>query len=202
MFKTESHRSDHRYVRKVAVFGGLTVIFGLLFMYGLANNGRGAVNRYNALIATDQAGGDVQKALNDLRGYIYKHMNSEIGGPNGIYPPIQLNGTYTRLVDAEQKRVEDVNGSLYQKAQQYCEENGSQGFSGRNRLDCINAYIDQNGAKPQKIDDSLYKYDFVAPRWSADLAGFSMLCMLAFLFITLTQFFMYLHTRHLVRVGN
>ena len=184
------------------VFGGASVLFGILFMFGLARNGHGAVARYNTLIAADQAGGDVQKALNDLRGHIYKHMNSEIGGPNGIYPPIQLNGTYTRLVEAEQKRVEEVNGSLYQKAQQYCEENGSQGFSGRNRLDCINTYVDQNGTKPQKIDEALYKYDFAAPRWSPDLAGFSLILLLLCLAVTITQLGMYLHTKHLVRIAN
>lgn len=202
MFKTESHRSDHRYIRAIALFGGLTVISGILLMYGLAQNGHGAVARYNALIAADQAGGDVEKQLNELRAYIYTHMNSEIGGPNGIYPPIQLNGTYTRLVAAEQARVEDVNGKLYQTAQEHCESTGSQGFSGRNRLDCINAYIDQNGAKPQPIEESLYKYDFVSPRWSADLAGFSLIFTILFLLITTTQLGMYLHTKHLVRVAN
>lgn len=202
MLKIERHRSDHRYVRAIVLCGGATILSGILLMYGLARNGHGAVARYNTLIATDQAGGDVSKALDELRSYIYSHMNSEIGGPNGIYPPIQLNGTYSRLVDAEQKRVEEANNTLYAKAQQYCEENGSQGFSGRNRLECINAYVDQNGAKPQGIDESLYKYDFVAPRWSADLAGFSLLLTGFFLMITIVQLLRYLHTRHLVRSAN
>lgn len=200
--KIDDHRSDHRFIRKIAVLGGLTLIFGALSLYGLSRNGHGAVARYNTLIAADQSGGDVEKALNDLRTYIYSHMNSEIGGPNGIYPPIQLSGTYSRLVDAEQKRVETINGELYQKAQQFCEENGSQGFSGRNRLDCINAYVDQNGAKPQKIDEALYKYDFVSPRWSADLAGISIVFLVLFFVATLLQIIMYLHTKHLVRVAN
>lgn len=200
--KEKNHRSDHRLVKKIAVFGMLTIVSGALFVFGLVQNGNGAVERYEVLIAVDQAGGDVEGALNELRSYIYSHMNSEIGGPNGIYPPIQLSGTYDRLVAAEEKRVEQTNDDLYSEAQSFCEVNGSQGFSGSNRLDCINAYVDENGAKAAPIDESFYKYDFVAPRWSADLAGFSLLFFAVFAFLTSLYGFMYLHTRHLVRSGN
>lgn len=171
----------------------------LLFVMGMRQNGHGAVERYNRLLAVDQAGGDVEAALDDLRSYIYTHMNAEIGGSNTIYPPIQLKHTYDRLVAAEQARVKEANDVLYSEAQAYCEANGSQSFSGRSRVDCINEYVDLNGIKPQPIEESLYKYDFVAPRWSADLAGFSFIMAVISLLATLLHAGMYLHTRHLVR---
>jgi len=196
-------RIKHSELIKVAVFGGLSLLFGLLFITGMVQNGNGAVERYEKLIAVDKAGGDAASALNELRSYIYGHMNTEIGGgQNSIYPPIQLSGTYDRLVTQEQARVDEANNNLYSKAQDYCETTGSQGFSGRNRLTCINKYIDDNGTRVQTIDGSFYKYDFVAPRWSPDLAGFSFLGLVLFVILTLFNLFSYLRTKHIVHIGN
>lgn len=202
MFQAKDHRSDNRYKKKIAIFGAAAATTAALSVYGLVQNGNGAVARYNALVAVDQAGGDVGQALNDLRGFIYSHMNAEIGGPNGIYPPIQLNGTYQRLVAAEEQRVADANDELYAEAQDYCEQFGSQGFSGGSRVECINSYVDEHGAKVQSIDESFYKYDFVAPRWSPDLAGFSLILCALFTGLTLVYLLRYLHTRHLVRMSS
>jgi hypothetical protein len=197
-----TRRSDHRYLRRLIIFALLATATTGLSIFGLIRNSSGAVERYNKLIAVDQAGGNVEEALDGLRTYIYSHMNTEIGGPNGIYPPIQLSGTYSRLVAAEEARVEGVNDELYSEAQAHCEEHGSQGFSGGNRIDCINEYIDTNGAEVQPIDDSLYKYDFVAPRWSADLAGISMVSAILFALLALFNLLMYTSTRYMVHSAN
>ncbi|MCB1712970.1 MAG: hypothetical protein KDH96_10990 [Candidatus Riesia sp.] len=196
--KNKSHRVDRRNLIKVFVFAGATALSSGAFVYGMVQNGNGAVELYNKLIATDKAGGDVTTALNELRSYIYSHMNTEIGGPNGIYPPIQLQGTYDRLVTAEQSRVKEINDNLYSEAQSFCEVNGNQGYSGRNRIDCINEYIDNHGAKEQTIDDSFYKYDFVSPRWSPDLAGYSLIAVIIFSLITLFHLLAYLRTKYFV----
>lgn len=195
-------RAERRDLVTLGAVGGLTLFSGALFVIGMIRNGNGAVERYNSLKAADEAGGDVNAALNDLRSYIYSHMNTEIGGENGIYPPIQLSGTYNRLVNAEDQRVKEVNDNLYSEAQAYCEATGNQGFSGRNRLDCINGYIDQNGTEAKQIESSLYKYDFVAPRWSADLAGFSLVALSLFGLVTLVSIVAFLRTRHLVHLSK
>ena len=200
----DPHYSAHEKgsATRLYVFGFLTIASAGSFVYGLVKNSQGSVELYDKLIATDAAGGDVELALNQLREYIYSHMNSEVGGPNGIYPPIQLKGTYERLVASEAARVEDANSTLYTEAQQYCEANGNQGFSGRNRLDCIDSYIDQNGVKPQEIQDSLYKFNFVAPQWSPDLAGFSMISMILFAVITLILTASHVRTKHLLHMSK
>lgn len=198
----KNHRSDRKSITRIGIYGTATAASGALFVLGMIQNGNGAVDRFEALKAADQSGGDVDKALNELRSYIYSHMNTEIGGPNGIYPPIQLSGTYNRLVAAEEKRVVDANDQLYSEAQAYCEANGNQGFSGRNRLDCIDGYISQNGAKPQEVEEAFYKYDFVAPRWSPDLAGFSLLAVIVFGLITAIHVLMYLRTKHFIHLAN
>ena len=129
-------------------------------------------------------------------------MNTEIGGENGVYPPIQLKETYNRLVTAEQARVEAINKDLIVRAKEYCESANSQQFSGRYRVDCVGAYVDENGAKPKEIESSLYQYDFVAPRWSKDLAGFSMIAFGIFVLCTLFSVLVYWRTKHAVHIAN
>ena len=200
--RKKNYRSDRKSILKIAIFGVLTAVSVALFLSGMINNGNGAVERFNALNATDQAGGDVETALNELRSYIYSHMNTEIGGPNGIYPPIQLKGTYERLVAAEEARVNDANDLLYPEAQAYCEANGNQGFSGRNRTECIAEYIVKNGTKAQEVEEAYYKYDFVAPRWSPDQAGFGLLATILFGSVTIISILMYFKTKHAVNIAN
>lgn len=125
--------------------------------------------------AADKNNGDVAGALNKLRSYVYAHMNTSLATNNGVYPPIQLSHTYDRLVQAESARAASVNSQVYTQAQAYCEQQNSVDFSGRNRVPCIDNYVSTHGVKAQAIPDALYKFDFVSPKWSPDLAGWSLL---------------------------
>src|SRR3569623_2135985 len=101
-------------------------------------------------------------------------MNTYLATSAGLYPPNQLKYTYDRLVKAEGDRVTLANSQLYTQAQVYCQQQNSVDFSGRNRVPCITNYVNTHGIKTQAIPDALYKFDFVSPRWSPDLAGWSM----------------------------
>ncbi len=143
----------------------------------LRQNNLTAIQLRDKVFQADKENGDTEAALQELREFTYRHMNTNLASDTGIYPPIQLKYTYERLIAAEQKRVEGDNQDVYNQAQQYCEANFPQGLSGGNRLPCIKQYIDEHGApdaKPRTIPDDLYKFDFVAPTWSPDLAGWSL----------------------------
>lgn len=183
----------------LTVFGAATLFFIALSVFGLMHNSNEAKKRYDTLIAVDQAGGDVELALNELRGYIYAHMNTQIGSELGIRPPIQLKGTYERLVAAETDKVAKANTALYAEAQADCELRQPAGFSGRNRLDCIEAYVDANGVKAKSIEDDFYKFDFVPPRWSPDLAGFSILLAGVFGLVFAIDLIVYLRTKSMIQ---
>mgnify|MGYP006288184565 CR=1 FL=1 len=197
----QKHLEKNSLIR-LAVFGAATLLFVSLSIVGLMRNSQGAVDRYERLLAVDKAGGDVETALNDLRGYIYSHMNTQIGSELGINPPIQLKYTYERLVAAEEERVSNINSELEPEAIAFCEAQNPSGFSGRFRLDCIEQYKDENGAKIQPIEDDFYKFDFVPPRWSADLAGFSILLAIAFGISFVLQLLLYIRMRNKVQYGN
>ena len=166
MSKKSLKRTDQRMIIKIAVFGFLTVASVGLFLFGMVNNSNGSVERFERLKAVDAAGGDVEAALIELRDYIHSHMNTEIGGPNGIYPPIQLSG--------------QIIG----------------------RADCNGAYIEENSVSVTPIDDAFYKFNYVAPRWSPDLAGFSLLAAFVFGSTTIIYAIRHFHIRHLIRLGN
>jgi hypothetical protein len=112
-------------------------------------------------------------------------MNTSLtSASNGVYPPIQLKYTYSRLVQSAGSQASSNNNSVYAEAQKACEAQIPTGFSGRYRLDCIEQYVEAHGGAPvSSIPDSLYKFDFVSPTWSPDLAGLSLLasllCLLA-----------------------
>jgi hypothetical protein len=195
------HQQKRALVR-VFIFGLITIIFIGSSVYGLVSNSRGAKQRYDTLIAVDQAGGDVETALNELRVYIYNHMNTQIGSDLGVKPPIQLKGTYERLVAVEEARIAKENEPLYARAQADCETRLPNGFSGSNRTECIEAFVDANGVEVNSIEDDFYKFDFVPPRWSPDIAGLSMLFAVLFGLMFALESFMYFRTKRMVELSN
>lgn len=162
------------------------VASGLFSVYELRHNNLTMIKLRDAVYEADKQGGDVNTALNNLRQYVYSHMNTNLSsGNNAIKPPIQLRYTYERLVQEAEKQVNDKG--LYTKAADYCQAKipASVSISGRSRIACVQDYILSHGGKPPpKIPTALYQFDFVSPTWSPDLAGWSLVLTTA-LFIFL-----------------
>lgn len=148
----------------------LSLAVGVL---ALRANNLKMVQLRDAVYQADKNGGDTSKALTELQRYVTRHMNTDLStGNNPVYPPIQLKYTYERLREAN---VKNSNAQVYTDAQAYCESLNSTDFSGRNRVPCIEAYVQKNGVQQKPIPDALYKFDFISPVWSPDLAGYSLL---------------------------
>jgi hypothetical protein len=146
-----------------------------LTVYSLRSNNNHMIELRNAVYEADKANSGINEALNNLRDYVYTHMNTNLSsGGNAIKPPIQLKYTYERLQAAEQQRVDSVNSSVYTDAQSYCQALSPEGFSGRTRVPCVQEYVSTHGVQPNKIPAELYQFDFISPTWSPDLAGWSM----------------------------
>lgn len=167
--------------------------------YALRQNNLQAIALRDKVLQVDKDNGDVEAALRELREYTYAHMNTRLSSDTGIYPPIQLKYRYERLVAAESARTEGENRDIYAEAQRDCERRFPQGLSGSNRLPCIKEYVDANGgptAQPRSIPDGLYKFDFVSPVWSPDLAGWSMVVAAFSLLLLSIRVFAGLWIRH------
>jgi hypothetical protein len=164
-------------IRRVKVWYLLAafLLSSVVAVLALRANNLQMVELRDKVYEVDKNNGDVEAALQDLRAYVYSHMNTQLAGDSGVYPPIQLKYTYQRLQEAEKTRVKSENDKIYTDAQAHCEQQNPSGFSGRGRVACVEDYVKSHGVAERKIPDALYKFDFVSPRWSPDLAGFSVL---------------------------
>ncbi len=158
------------------VFLALFIVSGMVAVYSLRHNNQTMIGLRSEVYATDQAGGDINSALNNLREYVYGHMNTNLSsGGNAIKPPIQLKYTYERLLEAQQQTAVTSNSQIYTEAQTYCQALVPAGISGRGRVPCVQDYVTNHGVKTSPIPTGLYQFDFVSPAWSPDLAGWSLL---------------------------
>ncbi|MEK7096045.1 MAG: hypothetical protein AAB896_02025 [Patescibacteria group bacterium] len=157
------------------VFLALFIASGIVAVYALRHNNQTMVELRSEVYATDQSGGDVNGVLNNLRKYVYGHMNTNLSsGGNAIKPPIQLKYTYERLLETQQQTAAASSSQIYTQAQTYCQGLVPAGVSGRGRIPCVQDYVTSHGVKTTPIPTGLYQFDFVSPTWSPDLAGWSL----------------------------
>jgi hypothetical protein len=167
-------------------FLALAAVFGLISIFALRHNNLAMIKLREQVYQADEKDGDAETALRNLREYVYGHMNTDLSsGNNTIKPPIQLKHRYERLVAAQQSQQISANSKVYSDAQIDCERRFPQGLYGSGRIPCIQEYVDSHGAgvdtsQVPPIQDSLYKFDFVSPRWSPDLAGWSLVATVIF----------------------
>ncbi len=174
---------------RTSYFIAACLLFATVAVFALRSNYQTMVTLREAVYQADREAGNVEQALQDLRLHVNNHMNTRLsGGPEGIYPPIQLKETYERLVIAEQERVNATNSQVYTDAQAHCERLYPGSFSGGPRVPCIEQYVKDHGASASAVPDALYKFDFASPSWSPDLAGWSLVFSCLFLFLAVVRF--------------
>ena len=139
----------------------------------LRDNNVKMINLYEKVTASDVSGVGTYDRLKDLQVFVSKHMNAT--PPKlGSNPGIQLLETYRRATAAETARVTAERAKIYDEAISYCEAALPKSLLSQ-RAQCI---IDRNASQvvtERQIVPDLYRYDFISPRWSPDLAGWSVL---------------------------
>lgn len=172
----------------------LALISGAVCVMALRANNEHMIKLRDAVFKADQNNADVQKPLAQLQAYVTTHMNTNLSaGRNPVYPPIQLQHTYERLAQSQtQQLLEQSNSQLYSQAQSYCEGLNHTDFSGHNRVPCIEQYVQSHGGQQSQtapaIPKELYEFSFVSPRWSPDLAGWSMLVAIVSVLLAFVTF--------------
>lgn len=159
----------------------VSIIFLVIGVYGLRQNYSEMVRLRTAVSTADEQNGDVETALRNLRQFVYNHMNTNLSSGNvSIKPPIQLKYRYERLAKSEEKKASEENKAVKQKADAICLQKYPGKVFNSNRVNCVAKYISDNSVKPHPIPSDLYKFDFMSPSWSPDLAGISLLFSLMF----------------------
>lgn len=172
-----------------AYFLLLTLVSGGICIYALRANNQHMLALRQTLYHADQTGGDVTGALQTLQAYVTTHMNTELTtGNTSVYPPIQLVGTYDRLVQAQSSQLQQQNSTIYTQAQDYCEKTYPSA-SLHTRVVCTEDYAASHGMKAAApIPDALYKFDFASPGWSPDLAGWTLITTVVGAALTVAAF--------------
>lgn len=153
-----------------------TILCSVIAVLSLRANNLRMIELRDAVYAADEQNGDVEAALRELRQFVYGHMNTNLRqGTTSSEPPIQLVGRYNRAVAAEQARVAALGGSnqVYVAAQKECE---NPNVPLTVRAQCVQDYVTRNGTGVAEVKlppKDIYTFDFASPRWSADLAGWS-----------------------------
>jgi hypothetical protein len=164
------------------------IICAVIGIFAMRQNNLNAIKMREKVSKVDEQNGDVEAAMRELREYVYAHMNTNLSSGTSIQQPVQLKYRYERLVAAEKARVADANTKIYTEAQAHCERLYPASASGGPRVPCIESYVTTNGVKEQQIPDALYKFSFASPRWSADLAGISLLLSGIFFILFVLKF--------------
>lgn len=147
------------------VFLGLSVFF-------LRQNNLKMVELRNNVIIADEQALDVSEALQALNNHVFNHMNTK------IVRPIELVQTYNRQAKvAIEAANRSGNRDIYSEATTACERRGVPTTS---IAQCAANYALENnpGTNQQEInlpDKSRFTYTFATPKWTPDLAGFSVL---------------------------
>ncbi|MDL2341639.1 MAG: hypothetical protein QFB87_00985 [Patescibacteria group bacterium] len=165
---------------------GATLVSLSICAFSLRANNQHMLQLRQAVYTADEKGSGVEPALVSLQSYVTAHMNTRLdSGSNAVYPPIQLKYTYDRLVQARSDKLATTNSQTYSAAQGYCEQQNSTDFSGRNRVPCIEQYVQSHGVQLPTIPDALYKFSFASPVWSPDVAGWSLVTTILLAIVTL-----------------
>ncbi len=151
----------------------LMIFFALLSIHSLRQNSLGLEPKIQAVITADKNGEGIEGAVNELGDYVVHHMNADLPRP------IQLEHSYQRAVEkAYDKALKDLrSGSLLEEARSVCDQLGVVVSAGPQ---CIQDYLDKNWTPDKGTlhvdfpDVALFTYQFAAPSWSPDLAGWSM----------------------------
>lgn len=168
----------------------LFIASSLICIVALRHNNVQMERLRDAVYAADKNNGDINTALNNLRKYVYSHMNTNLStGRGNIKPPIQLKYTYQRLYDAKLAQVQAANQQIYLDAQFYCHAHADQN-SVPAQQGCIQNYAVTHGVGAANINipAGLYEFDFISPVWSPDLAGWALVSSIIFGLALVMQF--------------
>lgn len=179
----------HRFaILRAWYFLVLALIFALISLFSLRANYAKMVTLRENVYKVDQENGDIEAALTELRKHVYGHMNTNLtSSTNSIKPPIQLSSRYQRLASVEAEKTKAANQQAANQAEAQCAASFPAAGFNASRVSCIQDYVSQHAVRDNSVPDDLYKFDFVSPRWSPDVAGFSIILTVIFFILFIAR---------------
>jgi hypothetical protein len=180
----------------------------LLTAFLLRQNNLHMITLRNQVKQADEQNKDIPQALTNLRDYITTHMNTGMGD-RGIYLEASYQRAYDQAVQTAAQSGSD-SSALYKQVDKECQALFSRTASFPAYVQCTVDKVAASGSaqdpvaaiKPPSSD--LFRYNFVSPSWSPDIAGLSLLVtmLLGVIVVGATLFrmavYMLLRRRHQV----
>jgi len=155
----------------------LMLVFGVLVLLGaffMRQNNLHMITLRNMVLQADEQNKDIPQQLTTLRNYVASHMNTGMG-EQGIY----LAHSYRRAYDAAIAQATGGSGDsavIYQNAQKTCMSQFNEDSEFLAYGQCLTDKIEASGAPAISTPSAdLYRFNFVSPAWSPDVAGFTLL---------------------------
>ena len=159
----------------------LAIVLAASGVVGLRNNNVRMAEIREDVFAADEAGEGIGASLDELRGFVFSHMNAST--------EVELKFTYERAAEAAIKENNNVtsNANIFEGLPSEC--GGSASFADSTDP-CVRDFIDRRIAElggenptPTSLPDkNLYIYTFESPLLSLDFAGISLLLSLLSVF--------------------
>ena len=167
----------------------LLILAGLVAATFLRLNNIGMVERRDAVLAADKAGNleDVRSRLYDLQRYVSVHMNTTTGS---VYLENQYKRDSQKIVQ-DAGNVTNPNGNIYKKASEACD--GHFTLYSQPYFQCYLSELEKYPSAenvPTTValpKTSLYRHDFLAPAWSPDFAGWSLVACAVLVLLILVR---------------
>ncbi|MGB4762827.1 MAG: hypothetical protein WBP12_05745 [Candidatus Saccharimonas sp.] len=166
----------------------LLVLAGFVSATFLRLNNTGMIERRNAVYAADKTGNqdDITYRLYDLQRYTASHMNAETG-------VFYLQETYNRDVKelvAASSAESSSNQTVNDAAEAVCRPQFSSWSPAY--VQCFVSELNKHSGPDtlpsvQLPTPALYRYSFMAPFWSPDFAGWSLLVCVILLIAIVTR---------------
>ena len=171
---TTKKAENDKFTIKPGYLFGLALIFAALGIFGLRSNNLKMADIREGVYIADEKNQGVSKAIDNLRLFIYKHMNASTN--------IELKYSYERAVQKTLRKSEKTNNggnNIFEDLPADC----NTGEFVDSTAPCVQEYIDKRireigGDNSQVIkmpDKRLYVYDFRSPLLSFDFAGWMLI---------------------------
>lgn len=150
------------------------ILLGSLSAFFLRQNNLQMVELRNLVKQADEQNKDVDKALLNLQHYVTSHMNTDLG--EGVALQNSYERAYTAAVNAAANSA-NPNAALYAQAEAQCQPVFQRTRSFPAYTQCAADILSKLAPGQDALSNlktpspDLYKFNYVSPLWSPDLAG-------------------------------
>jgi hypothetical protein len=157
------------------------ILLGSLSAFFLRQNNLQMIELRNLVKQADEQNKDIDKTLLNLQHYVASHMNTDLG--EGVALQNSYERAYTAAVNAAANSA-NPNAALYAQAEAQCQPVFQRTRSFPAYTQCAADILSKlapgqdalNNLKTPSPD--LYKFNYVSPLWSPDLAGITVVLTL------------------------